>query len=57
MSDFGKEMYKQANYFPWKSFTNTSMTRQFKKITNIGTHALNNKDELKEVTYLCRLYW
>ncbi|XP_053409042.1 angiotensin-converting enzyme-like isoform X1 [Mercenaria mercenaria] len=51
-SDFDKEMYKQANYFPWTTFSNSSMKRQFKMITNIGTNALDDKDQLKEMADL-----
>lgn len=51
-SDFDKKMYKQANYFPWKTFTNSSMKRQFKMITNIGTNALEDKDQIKEMNDL-----
>ena len=50
-SDFDKEMYKQANYFPWQTFKNSSMKRQFKMITDIGTSALEDKNQLKEVLY------
>lgn len=45
-------MYKEAMEFPWQSFTNLTMKRQFKKITDIGTNALEDMTQLKEVCFL-----
>lgn len=48
-SEFDKKMEKAANQFPWKEFNDTDIKRQFRKLTDIGTNALENKDQLKLV--------
>ena len=48
-SEFDKKMAKAASQYPWKHFKNKDFTRQFKKLTDIGTNALENKDQLKLV--------
>ena len=49
-------MAKEADYFPWKTYNNVTMKRLFSKITDIGTNALEDKDQLKQVrSYICYL--
>ena len=53
-SEFDKKMAKAANQFPWKQFNDTDLRRQFKKLTDIGTNALEDKDQLKLVgIFIC----
>jgi len=42
-------MYKEAMQFPWQQFTNVTAKRQFRMITDIGTNALDDVTQLKEV--------
>ena len=42
-------MAKAAKQYPWNRFKNKDFTRQFKKLTDIGTNALENKNQLKLV--------
>ena len=54
-SEFDKKMSKAANQFPWQQFNDSNLRRQFKKLTDIGTNALEDKDQLKLVGILtCR---
>jgi hypothetical protein len=42
-------MFKEASQFEWKTFYNTTQRRLFKAITNIGTNALSDQNQLKKV--------
>ncbi|KAK3605969.1 hypothetical protein CHS0354_019648 [Potamilus streckersoni] len=49
-SRFQKKMYKEAATFNWKNLMDVSMRRRFEKITNIGTSALEDEDQLKALS-------
>ncbi|KAL4229123.1 hypothetical protein ACF0H5_012162 [Mactra antiquata] len=46
MSEFNKERTKQANYYPWRTFPDSSVRRQFEKITLYATDV--DSDKLKQ---------
>ena len=48
-SEFDQKMAKAANAYPWENFKDAKMKRQFKMLTDIGTNALEDKDQLKTV--------
>jgi len=57
-SAFAKRMYKEANRFQWQEINDTDARRQFQKITSIGTSALDDEQQLKQVQRLkCCLYF
>lgn len=49
-SDFDKTMYKEAMRYPWQSSSNQTEYRLFRKITDIGTSALDDVSQLKKVS-------
>lgn len=49
-SDFDKTMYKEAMRYPWQSSSNQTEYRLFRKITDIGTNALDDVSQLKNVS-------
>ncbi|KAH3705131.1 angiotensin-converting enzyme-like [Dreissena polymorpha] len=48
-ADFAKRMYHHANQFNWKDINDPNVRRQFEKIINIGTSALDDKVQLKQM--------
>ena len=48
-SEFDQKMAKAANLYPWQKFKDAKMKRKFRTLTDIGTNALEDKDQLKTV--------
>ncbi|XP_021364008.1 angiotensin-converting enzyme-like [Mizuhopecten yessoensis] len=49
VSKFQKNMSEEANTFAWRNFTDSSLRRQFRLITNIGLSACRDEDLLKQI--------
>ena len=49
LAHFEKQMYTAASQYDWQTFYNTTQKRLFKAITNIGTSALSDMNQLEQV--------
>ncbi|XP_052094708.1 uncharacterized protein LOC127730371 [Mytilus californianus] len=50
VANFEKEAYRNASMYEWKNFKNETLKRLFKKITDIGTSALEDKEKLHDLS-------